>query len=51
MDANSYLEMMKSNEPYISRFMEVPRNLKDNANRIFKELEFVGDEDRLLAAE
>lgn len=39
MNEEKYLEIMKSNEPYISHFMEAPRDLKKNALRILKEID------------
>lgn len=40
-----YLEMMKKNEPYVSHFMEAPRDLKDNARKLLKELNSLGDDE------
>lgn len=45
MDEREYLEMMKSNEPYISHFMQAPRDLKKNASKILKEIDLLGDGD------
>lgn len=39
MNKEQYLEMMKSNEPYISHFMEAPRDIKRNVSRILKEID------------
>lgn len=40
-----YIDQMKRNEPYISHFMEAPRDLKKNSSRILKELDTLGDDD------
>lgn len=45
MSEEKYLEMMKSNEPYISHFMKAPRDLKKNALKILKEIESLGYDD------
>lgn len=42
---SDYIEMMKKNEPYVSRFMEAPRDLKKRAAKLLKELENLEEED------
>lgn len=41
-----YLEIMKSNEPYVSRHMEMPVHLQQNARRLLKELNSLEDGNR-----
>lgn len=45
MEKEQYLKMMKSNEPYISHFMEAPRDLRGNASRILKEIDMLGEDE------
>ena len=45
MSEEKYLEMMKSNDPYISHFMQAPRDLKKNAIKILKEIDSLGYDD------
>lgn len=42
----NYIDMMKKNEAYVSHFMEAPRDLKDNATKLLKELRNLSDDDR-----
>lgn len=46
-----YIEMMKKNEPYVSHFREAPGNLKDNARKLLKEFNSLGDEEREAKSE
>lgn len=41
----NYMEMMKKDEPYVSHFMDAPRDLKDNARKLLRELSDLGDGD------
>lgn len=40
---SDYIEMMKKNEPYVSRFMDAPRDIKVKASKLLKELATVED--------
>lgn len=41
-----WLEIMQKNEPYNSKFMEMPSHLQQKAKRLLKELNSLNDDDR-----
>lgn len=43
---SDYLEMMKKNEPYISHFMEAPRDIKKRASDLLKKLNNLSDDEQ-----
>lgn len=43
---SDYLEMMKKNEPYTSHFMEAPRDLKQKATKLLKELQKLNEDEQ-----
>lgn len=41
----AYIDMMKKNEAYISHFMEAPRDIKQKASKLLRELNSLKEED------
>lgn len=46
-----YLEIMQKNEPYVSSFMEMPKELQGKARKLLKEYQSLGEGEREKGAE